>query len=284
MKNLDRRDFISQGLMGLGSALIFSRVPFSGLIKQPIGFQVFPIRDMIVKDFGGTLKMMANLGYQTVEMCSPPGYISSGFGPILNMKAADMRHIINDAGLTCQSCHYTFGELKDNLDERMEFARQLGLTQMICSSFWLPKSASLKDYLNASDELNKIGEKTKKGGFQMGYHNHEMEFAKLDNIVIYDAIMGELDPELVKMQFQTEVINLGYKASTYFKKYPGRFISTHMSDWTNDKKQVPIGQGIIDWKDFFNAAKTGGVKNFYVEMDMDTFRDSVKYIQSLSAI
>ena len=77
------------------------------------------------------------------------------------------------------------------------------------------------------------------------------------------------------------MINGGYKASDYFKKYPGRFISAHLSDWTAEKKEVPIGQGIIDWKEFFAAAKTGGVKTFFVEMDMDKFKDSAKYIKGL---
>ena len=93
--------------------------------------------------------------------------------------------------------------------------------------------------------------------------------------------MSRFDPELVKMQFQTEVINLGYKASTYFNKYPGRFISAHLSDWTAEKKEVPIGQGIIDWKEFFTSAKTGGVQNFFVEMKFDNLKDSVSYIRQL---
>ena len=116
---------------------------------------------------------------------------------------------------------------------------------------------------------------------QTGFHNHEFEFAMLDNQLIYDALMSRFDPDLVKMQFQTEVINLGYKASTYFNKYPGRFISSHLSDWTADKKEVTIGQGIIDWKEFFAAAKTGGVKNFFVEMNLDHITDSVNYIHQL---
>ena len=152
---------------------------------------------------------------------------------------------------------------------------------MICSTFWLPKTATLNDYLVAADKLNKAAEKIKKAGMQAGFHNHEFEFATLDGQLIYDALMGRFDHDLVKMQFQTEVINLGYKASTYFTKYPGRFISSHLSDWTADKKQVPIGQGVIDWKEFFAAAKTGGVKNFFVEMDLDKFKDSATYIHGL---
>jgi sugar phosphate isomerase/epimerase len=83
------------------------------------------------------------------------------------------------------------------------------------------------------------------------------------------------------MQFQTEVINLGYKASDYFKKYPGRFISAHLSDWTPDKKQMPVGQGVIDWKEFFAAAKKTGVQTYFVEMNMDKYKDSAAYIHSL---
>ena len=288
MKKVNRRKFIGQTAMGLGSALVLSRLPMlrniqstSAISKHPIGFQSFPIRDILVKDFPGTLKMIANLGYETVEMCSPPGYKGAGFAPLVDMKAAEMRRIINDSGLSCPSCHFTFGEMKDNLDDRIEFSKQLGLTYMVCSSFWLPATATMKDYLDAADALNKIAEKINKAGLQTGYHNHEMEFAKIDGALIYDAIMGQLDPKLVKMQFQTEVINLGYKASTYFTKYPGRFLSSHMSDWTADKKQAPIGKGIIDWKEFFTAAQIGGVKYFYVEMDLDTFKDSALYLHKL---
>lgn len=152
---------------------------------------------------------------------------------------------------------------------------------MICSSFGLPKNASLSDFLSSADKLNKAAEKIGAAGLQAGFHNHSTEFALLEGQLIYEALLKQLDPSLVKMQFQTEVINLGYKAATYFTEYPGRFISAHLSDWTTEKKQVPIGQGVIDWKDLFAAAKTGGVKNFFVEMEPATLRDSAAYIHSL---
>jgi len=147
---------------------------------------------------------------------------------------------------------------------------------------WFAKTATLDDYLKAADKLNKAAEKIKKAGLQTGYHNHDMEFTMLDNQLVYDALMKTFDADLVKMQFQTAVINLGYKASTYFEKYPGRFISSHLSDWTAEKKEVPIGQGVIDWKEFFATAKTGGVKYFYVEMAFDTMAPSVAYIKKLA--
>ena len=140
----------------------------------------------------------------------------------------------------------------------------------------------MSDWLKAADELNKIGEKSKKAVIQMGFHNHHMEFAKIDDTLIYDALMKELDPDYVKMQFQVAVISMGYKAATYFNKSPGRFISAHLADWSaSEKKEVPVGQGIFDWKEFFSSIETAGVKNIFVEMGMATFKDSATYLHSL---
>jgi sugar phosphate isomerase/epimerase len=287
LKRINRRSFINNAASLTGLALFSSYVP-GQLFAQaraldiPIGFQTFPIRDRLAKDFSGTLKMMAAQGYKLTEMCSPKGYADLGYGSLVGMKPTEIRNIINEAGLGCPSCHFGFDEFsEENLDDRIEFAHQLGLSEMICSTFWLPKTATLNDYHIAADKLNKAGEKIKKAGMQAAFHNHSFEFAMLEGQLIYDALMERFDPNLVKMQFQTEVINLGYKAADYFKKYPGRFVSAHLSDWTNEKKQVPVGQGVIDWKEFFAAAQTGGVKTFFVEMDMDKFKDSATYIKSL---
>jgi sugar phosphate isomerase/epimerase len=289
MNKLSRRQFLGKSALGIGSAVLASQFPLdlsakevSESVTMPLGFQDWTVKDMLVKDFPGTLKKMAGLGYQSLEMCSPPGYESSGFGPLMKLKPKEMKQIINDAGLICISSHYGFDELKNHLDERIKFALDSGQTQMILSSFGIPETATLKDWLKAADDLNKIGEKSKKAGIQMGYHNHHMEFNKIDGTLIYDALMKKFEPEYIKMQFQVAVISIGYKASTYFKKYPGRFISAHLADWSADeKKEVPIGKGIVDWKDFFATVKTGGVKNIFVEMGMDTFKDSATYIHSL---
>jgi len=289
MKSMTRRKFIGISAKGLAAVWALSQLPQqlfaqlpNGFNDIPLGFQTFPIREMLAKDFAGTLKMMADMGYKVTEMCSPKGYEKAGYGPLIGMKATDMKKIINDAGLSCPSCHFGFGEFADDtLDERIQFAKDLGLSAMICSSFGLPKTATLSDWLAAADKLNKAAEKIQKAGMQAGFHNHSTEFGKLDDQLIYDALLSRFYPGLVKMQFQTEVINLGYKASDYFRKYPGRFISSHLSDWTADKQQAPIGQGIIDWKEFFAAAKASNLNTFFVEMDLDKFKDSASYIKGL---
>lgn len=286
---MNRRQFFEKSGIGLGAAVLAAQFPsriFASeagkALKKPLGFQVWTVKDELVKDFPGTLKKMAELGYQSVEMCSPPGYETSGFGPLMKMKGSEMKKIAEDSGLKLLSTHYGFGELKDNLSERIDFALESGQKQMICSSFWLPKNATMSDWLKAVDELNEIGAKTKKAGIQTGFHNHDMEFEKLDGKLIYDALMENFDPDLVKMQFQVAVIQKGFKAVDFFRKYPGRFISAHLADWSDkEKKQVPIGQGIVDWKEFFAEAEKCGVQNYFVEMAPETFKSSATYIKSL---
>lgn len=279
-----RRNFLKISGAALGGAALLNHIPidaFGGVKNTPksFGFQVWTIRKELVNDFPGTLKKMADMGYKEVEMCSPLGYSNSGFEPLNHMSGSEMRKIVEDAGLKCTSSHFNMGELRAHLDDRIEWAKGLGMKQMIASSFGLPKDASVDDFRRAADELNGIGEKTKNAGVQMGFHNHHMEFEKRGNELIYDALLDQLDPELVKMQFQVAVVDIGYKAADYFRKHPGRFISAHLADYSAEqKKQVPIGQGIVDWSELFKAAKKGGVKNFYVEMDPDTFEPSAEYL------
>jgi sugar phosphate isomerase/epimerase len=283
---ITRRSFIRKSTLAVGATALAGRLApslYARPLDWPIGFQTWVVRDVLAKDFAGTLRKMASLGYQTLEMCSPPEYSDSGFGPLASLKAAEMRRIIQDAGLKCESCHYPFEGLKAHLDERITFAKELGLTQMVISSFWLKEDAKLSDWQRQCDQANQAAEKVQKAGMQLGFHNHNFEVKQLEGVLIYDALMARFDPKLVKMQFQVAVISEGFEAATFFNKYPGRFLSMHLADWSPaEKKAVPIGQGIVDWKKLFAAAKTGGVKNYFVEMDVETLKPSCEYLQGLT--
>jgi sugar phosphate isomerase/epimerase len=91
-----------------------------------------------------------------------------------------------------------------------------------------------------------------------------------------------LDPKLVKFQFQVSTISQGFDAAEYFNKYPGRFISMHVQGWNADRRMImPVGRDTLDWKKIFTAAKTGGVKNYFIEMDLGKMKMSVPYLRSL---
>jgi sugar phosphate isomerase/epimerase len=251
-------------------------------LGMPIGCQSWPVRDALGKDLPGTLKQLAGIGYRTLEMCSPPGYATSGFGPLAKMKAAEIRQAIDAAGLRCESSHFQFRELRESLDDRIAWSKEMGLTQMVLSTFGLPNNAAMADWMRAADELNKIGDETRKAGIQLGFHNHNFEFQTIDGVLVYDKLMGQLDAKLVKMQFQVSVISLGYEAATYLTKYPGRFLSLHLADWSAaEKKQVAMGKGVVDWAKLFAAARIGGVKNYFVEMDLDLMKASIPYLHEL---
>jgi sugar phosphate isomerase/epimerase len=277
-----RRQFFGSTL-GLAGYLSLEALALRGdPLGLPIGFQVFPVREMLGKDFEGTLRQLAAVGYRAVEMCSPPSYANYGFAPLANLKAPEMRQIIQDAGLQCESCHYQFSELKQHLQERIAFAKELGLKQMILSTFGLGREAAMDDWRRAAGELNKIGAEIQKADLQAGFHNHDFEFKQFDGVLVYDELMSRLDPKLIKMQFQVAVISLGYEAATFFTKYPGRFISAHLADWSSaGKKTVAVGKGEVDWKKLFTAAKTGGVKNYFVEVDLDDMKASYPYLRDL---
>ena len=284
MKAMTRRGFVGQGSLAAGAALLAgcrSGVARATPLRMPIGVQTYIVRDTIGKDFAGTLRQLAGMGFQTIEMCSPPGY-GKDWEPLTKLTAPQMREAIHAAGLGCESCHYPFIELQEHLDERIAYAKELGLTQMVVSGFWMKKDATLDDWRKAADACNRLGERTRKAGIQLAFHNHHFEFAQIDGTLIYDELMNTLDPALVKMQFQVAVINIGYKAVTYFRKYPGRFISLHLADYSAEKKQsVPVGQGIVDWKELFCEAKAAGVKNYFVEVGTDLLKPSSEYLRGL---
>lgn len=274
-----RRQFIGASAIGIAAAGVSLEADPLGL---PIGCQTYPVRDALGKDFPGTLKQLAGIGYRRIEMCSPPGYERSGYGPLVGMKASEMKQIIHDAGLGCDSCHFQFRELKENLDDRIAFAKELGLKQMVLSTFGVKPDATMGEWVRSAEELNKIAERVQKAGMQTGFHNHNFEFKDIDGVLVYDKLMDTFDPKLVKMQFQVSVISLGYKAADFMTKYPGRFLSMHLQDWSAaSKKQVPVGQGDVDWKATMAAAKKGGIKNYFVELSMDALKPSYDYLHKL---
>jgi sugar phosphate isomerase/epimerase len=251
-------------------------------LDLPIGCQTYPVRTMIGQDFPGTIKQLADAGFQRIELCSPVGYSGSGFGGIAKYKGAELRKILGDMGVKCESSHFSMKELKENQADRIAWAKDVGLTQMLVASLGGPRNPTMDDVKRAADEYNKIGEQSAQAGIQQGLHNENFELTEVDGKRTYDILMDLLDPKLVKFQFQVSTISRGYDAAEYFMKYPGRFTSMHVQDWSAETKQtMAVGQGTLDWKKIFTAAKTGGVKNYFVEMNLDLMKASVPYLRDL---
>jgi len=248
----------------------------------PIGCQTWPVREMIAKDFPGTIKQLAAAGFQTVELCSPVGYADSGFAGLAKYTGTQLRKILSDAGVACMSSHFGIEELRKNQEGRIAWAKDVGLTQMIVPSLEGPEKPTMDDVKRAAEEYNKMGEKAAKAGIQQGLHNEEFEMTTVNGKRTYDLLLELLDPQLVKFQFQVSTISRGFDAAEYFTKYPGRFFSMHVQGWSaKTRKEMPVGQDTLDWKKIFSAARTGGIKNYFVEMDLEKMRASVPYLRGL---
>ncbi len=249
----------------------------------PIGCQTYPVRDLIAKDFPGTVKLLASAGFQSIELCSPWGYADAGFAPVGKYSGAELRKLLGGMGVQCFSSHFDINELRKDLARSLGWAKDAGMTQMFVPSLDGPKNPTMDDVKRAADEFNKIAAATSREGIQLGLHNEDFEVSKVDGQRTYDVLFHLLDPKLVKFQFQVSTISDGFDAAEYFMKYPGRFISMHVQGWSSkEKKVVAVGQDDLDWKKIFRAAKTGGVKNYFVEMDLPLMKASVPYLRGLT--
>ena len=281
MPGVSRRQFLQSAAIA-ASLSTFAREGSAAPLGLPIGCQTYSVREMMGRDVPGTLKQLANAGFQSIELCSPVGYADSGFAPLAKYKGPELRRMFADLNLTCVSSHFDINELRKDLPGRIAWAKDVGLEQMLVPSLDGPQHPTLDDVKRAADEYNKMAEQTARAVLQQGLHNEDFELTKVNGKRTYDLLFDLLDPKLVKMQFQVSTISDGYDAAEYFTKYPDRFISMHAQGWSaKTKKITPIGQGTLDWPKIFAAAKIGGIKNYYVEMDLDMMKASVPYLRSL---
>ena len=285
MSTISRREFFQQASTNAVVAWFLSanaRTLRANPLGLPIGCQTWPVRGMIAKDFPSTIKQLAEAGFQTIELCSPVGYADSGFAGLAKYTGTELRKILGDAGVTCVSSHFGLDELRKNQEDRIAWAKDVGLTQMLVASLDGPRHPTMDDVKKAADEYNKIGEKAASAGITQGLHNENFEVSTVDGQRTYDVLFKLLDPKFVKFQFQVSTIAQGFDAAEYFNKYPGRFISMHVQGWdAKTRKIVPVGQDTLDWKKIFSAARTGGIKNYFVEMNLEMMKASVPYLRNL---
>jgi len=285
MNPITRRQFIRQAgadaaVAGFLAANVMTLT--ANPLGLPIGSQTWPHRAMI-KDgnLAGLAATMSGLGVSMLEMCSPLGY--EEFAGLTDGK--QVKKVLADHGLGCISAHFGMDELRKRQSESLAWAQDVGITQIITATLGAGNNPTLDDVKRAADEYNKIAAVTAKAGLQQGLHNEGFELSEVGGRRTYDILFELLDPALVKFQFQMSTISRGFVAHEYFTKYPGRFFSMHVQDV--DMKATPpaqtsVGKGSIDWVKTFQAAKVGGVKNYFVEQSMELTKQSVAYLKTLT--
>jgi sugar phosphate isomerase/epimerase len=297
MSEITRREFISKATIATGAIALLSEAPrvHATPLGLPIGSQTWPTRSML-KDFPAYLKKMADIGVTRLELCSPIGY-GGEFAVLSNAK--EVVKVLSDHGMKSESSHFTMGELRKSQQKSLDWAREIGITQIITASLG-GSHPTLDEVKRAADEYNKIAAISAEAGMQQGLHNEGFEMSVVESKKTYDLLHELLDPTLVKFQFQMSTIVAGFVAADYFTKYPGRFYSMHLQDVDLGKStkenediepdprgvthpQVAMGKGSIDWKRTFAAAKVGGVKNYFVEQNWELTQQSVEFLKTFKA-
>ncbi|MPZ19888.1 MAG: sugar phosphate isomerase/epimerase [Luteitalea sp.] len=235
---------------------------------------------MLSQDFVGTITQLADIGFESIELCSPVGY--EDFKGIAKYSGTELRKIFGDLGVTCVSAHFSMKELREDLPGRIAWAKDVGLTQMMVPTLAGPENPTMDDVKRVADEYNEMAAQSAQAGLLQGVHNEGFELSMVEGRRTYDVLLELLDPKLVTFQFQISTISRGYDSIEYFTKYPGRFGSMHVQGWSaKTKERMAVGEGTLDWKKIFTAAKTGGVKNYFVEMNLDLMKASMPYLREL---
>ncbi len=268
----------------------------TGKSISAIGLQLYSVKDVLEQDFRGTLQKLADMGYKEVE--SYPGSQGHYYG----MEAKEFSTMLSDMGLNLVSSHVGSGARDNSADSwrkaslisqfepLVEKAAETGQRYLTCSSLDESLRKTKDDLKYAVDLFNKSGEICKKAGLQFAYHNHAFEFEKVDDVVMYDYMLENTDPELVKYEMDIFwVVNGGQDPVAYLKKYPNRFPLSHVKDMSKDdkSKNAVIGQGTIDFATILKEAEAAGMKHYLVEQEsfigtsMEAMAENYQYLSSL---
>ncbi|QKG51944.1 sugar phosphate isomerase/epimerase family protein [Hymenobacter sp. BRD67] len=287
-----RRDFVKSATLLSAGVLVSPRLLAAP--KQYIGLQLYTVRDAMQQNPAGTLAKVAQLGYNSVE-----GATYTGSLKFYGMEPAAFAKVLRENGLIMPSSHYMLGEAQQNgqptqgtilhgWDKAVDDAAQVGVKYMVCAYLLDTERGNLDHYKLIAEHLNKAGERCKKAGIQLCYHNHDFEFAAQAGKLPYDVLLSLTDKSLVKMELDLYwATKAGHDPVALFKANPGRFPLWHIKDMdkTAERSFTEVGNGSIDFKRIFAEAKLAGMQYFFVEQDktpgspFDSIRQSIAYLK-----
>lgn len=287
METHNRRTFVKTAAIGSLGLLAASKISFAPSVPEP-GIQLYTVRDAMKANAKDTLAQVSKLGYKNLELA---GYSN---GKFYGMEPVEFRKVVEDLGMKVISSH-TGVEVKGvdtgNAQKMAEDHAKIGVKY--CVQPWLveERRKTADSYKKFVDELNLVAAVMKKSGIRFGYHNHDFEFKKVDNVIpFYDIYLKNADPKL--MTFELDLYwatKAGHNPVDIFKKYPGRFELWHVKDMENsaDKFFAPVGTGTINFKEIFAHQKDSGLKYYFVEQDatrdnkpMDAIKTSIDNLKS----
>jgi sugar phosphate isomerase/epimerase len=255
-----RRDFLKKAGMAAAASAFLPSMEFKPAGKKT-GLILYTVRMDMQKDPDGTLKSVAEMGYNWVEAAN----YSNGL--FYGLKPAEFRKKVESFRMKFLSSH-NGGLNTSNIDKVVADCSEAGLKYVVLPSLPGEWGKSLDGYKQAADFFNLAGAKCKKAGMKFGFHNHSVEFKPIDNQIPYDILVKNTDAKNVIFELDLCWITAGGQSAVdYINKYPGRFELWHMKDMGTDKRDATMGEGTIDFKPIYDLAKKSGMKYWFVEQD-----------------
>lgn len=228
--------------------------------RIPVALQMYTLRDDAGKDFIGTLKRVAALGYAGVEFAGTYG-----------MAAAELKKVTDDLGLQVVGSHVGLETLESDLSAALDYNAALGNRYIVCPYLSEDRRKSGDAYRRLGETFNKIGEACQARDMQFCYHNHAFEFETFDGQTGFDILFGATDPKLV--QAELDVYWVAYGGADpleIIRRFRGRAPLIHLKDMAKDEKRsfAEVGEGTLDFDAICAAAAEGGAVSFIVEQDV----------------
>ena len=266
-----RRDFLV-GAAALAAAGSCGNLA-SAQRRVPLGLQLYTVRADLAKDYEGTMKKLKDIGIRHVQANLT----------MAGKTSADQRKLYDSMGFVWESIHAGGDGLRANLQATIDEAKGAGIKNITCSFPLYPvdraqimAGPTVDDWKRNADAFNKAGAACKAAGMSFAYHNHNIEFRKIGEVLPYDLLLRETDPALVQMEMDIGwVTAAGADPVAYLTKYPTRYHSLHIKDLkdtgipNNNMKMISaiIGKGIIDWKPVLAAAHKTKLERAFLEIE-----------------
>lgn len=287
----NRREFIQVSGIGLMAiaAPDFLKLPLE-TGKHRLAVQLYTIREAIDKDFKGSLKRLADIGFKNVETAFWPKNIGV-------QTAADA---LKEYGLNVSSCHIDI-PAKDNIASLVSTAKAYNCKNIIWHGWPEDKRYSS---LEGTRELVKIYKESSKlakdNGLRFGLHNHWWEYRNhVGGKLVYEILNEELDEDIF---FETDIYWVkvaGQDPATILKKLKNRIRLIHMKDGPavfNQKlisdepdPMTPVGKGTLDIPSIVNAC-SNNVQWMVIELDksaidvFDALKQSLDYLSKFQSV
>jgi sugar phosphate isomerase/epimerase len=225
----------------------------------PIGIELYSVRNALKQDLQGTVRAVAQMGYQCVEFFSPYYEWSEA-------QTKDTRKLMDDLGIRCYSTHNDAANLKkENIEKTRALNTILGCKYVVVAS---AKPADGPDGWNVvADLLNTGDELLAPSGLKTGYHNHEREFTPVDGKRPIETIAAKTKKSVMLQLDVGTCIQAGSDPVAWIKQNPGRIHSLHLKDWSPEPDKgfkVLFSEGTARWTEIFAAAESVGGAEYYL--------------------